>query len=250
MDDRLGPILRQPSRSAILTDFDGTLAPIVDDPADAIPLPGAADVLGQLARRYGRVAVISGRPAAFLDEFFGGRGLLLVGLYGLESVRDGEIVCDPAAERWRPVVADVATASDEHGPADVHVERKGLSVTFHYRGNPELEREALSWAQAQATASGLVLHPARMSYELRPPLECDKGTVTAGIVRGMDAVCFIGDDRGDLAVFDTLDRLEGEGRHVVRIGVRSTEAPAELIERADMLVDDPDAALALLRRLL
>jgi trehalose 6-phosphate phosphatase len=245
--ERLGPFLAEPRRAAILTDFDGTLAGIVEDPAAAVPLPGAADVLGELARRYGRVGIISGRPAAFLDHFFGRRGLLLFGLYGLESVREGRVVCDPAAERWRPIVEEVAAASEAHGPGEISVERKGLSVTFHYRATPETERAAHSWAQAQATASGLVLHPARMSYELRPPIECDKGTVTAALSQDMDAVCFIGDDRGDLTAFDALDRIEGDGRHVLRVAVRSAEAPPELIERADLLVPGPAAALSFLR---
>ncbi|HEX7276713.1 MAG TPA: trehalose-phosphatase, partial [Acidimicrobiales bacterium] len=49
------------ARSAgVFSDFDGTLAAIVDDPAAARPLPGAADALEALARRFARVGVISG----------------------------------------------------------------------------------------------------------------------------------------------------------------------------------------------
>jgi trehalose 6-phosphate phosphatase len=55
----------------VFVDFDGTLAPIVDIPEEARPLPGAAAVLGRLADRYARVAVISGRPVAFLVEHLG-----------------------------------------------------------------------------------------------------------------------------------------------------------------------------------
>jgi hypothetical protein len=36
----------------------------------------------------------------------------------------------------------------------------------------------------------------------------------------------------------------------MRVGVRSPEAPPELLERADVVVDGPPGALALLRRLL
>src|SRR4051812_8239399 len=55
-----------PARTALLCDFDGTLAPIVDDPAAAGPLPGAVEVLARLSERLGLVAVVSGRPVSFL----------------------------------------------------------------------------------------------------------------------------------------------------------------------------------------
>src|SRR5260221_10866738 len=58
----LDPLLARPEGSGIVTDFDGTLSPIVLHPAEARPLPEAAEVLGRLAARYGRVGVVSGRP--------------------------------------------------------------------------------------------------------------------------------------------------------------------------------------------
>jgi trehalose 6-phosphate phosphatase len=132
----------------------------------------------------------------------------------------------------------------------VRVEHKPLSVTFHYRERPDRESEARSWAEAEAARTGLVLHPARMSYELRPPVDRDKGTAVEEQGRGMSAACFVGDDRGDLPAFDALDRLGAAERcHVLRVGVRSQESPAELLERADVLVDGPQGALDLLARL-
>ena len=59
----LAPLRDDPRGTGVFTDFDGTLAPIVDDPASALPLPGVVDALEALAGRYGRVGVISGRPA-------------------------------------------------------------------------------------------------------------------------------------------------------------------------------------------
>jgi trehalose 6-phosphate phosphatase len=90
-----------------------------------------------------------------------------------------------------------------------------------------------------------------MSLELRPPVHVDKGTVVADLIRDRGAACFIGDDFGDLPAFDALDRHAAEtGEPVVRVGVRSQEAPAELIERADVLVDGPTGAVEFLRSLL
>src|SRR4051794_41740923 len=124
---------------------------IVDEPDAARPLPGAPEVLARLADRYARVWVVSGRPASFLQRFLGDTGVRLSGLYGLEWVDDGRVVTHPSAERWRPVVEDVARSTESQGPAGLLVERKGLSVTLHYRVDPDLERDVRRWADEEAT---------------------------------------------------------------------------------------------------
>ena len=248
----LAPFRDDPGGTGVFTDFDGTLAPIVDDPAAARPLPGVVDALAALAGRYGRVGVISGRPASFLAEHLGGRGVFLSGLYGLEFVADegGSIQAIEEAAPWREIVEAVAAAGDAALPAGISVERKGLCLTVHHRRDPSLEPESRAWVDAQAEETGLVVHPARMSFELRPPLKRDKGTVLAEAAEGRRQVCFLGDDRGDLTAFDTLDRMAGEGATVLRVGVDSPEAPAELLERADVVVEGPEGSLRILRGLL
>lgn len=254
----LAPLAASPGTSGILTDFDGTLAPIVGDPAAAEPLDGAVDVLHSLARRYARVAVVSGRPASFLSEHLelacGGResGLLATGLYGLETAEGDTVTSHPDAPRWRPVVSATADLADEEAPRGVFVERKGLSMTLHYRGNPVAEVWCRRWALEQAEQTGLVLHSARMSEELRPPIPVDKGTVVAGLASGLKAVCFLGDDLGDLPAFAALKELQrvDGGLTAVTVAVRSTEAPPDLLEQADLVVDGPPGALSLLRTLL
>src|SRR5207237_8443168 len=81
--ERLAPVREQAARAAVLVDFDGTLSPIVEDPAAARPLPGAGEALAELARRYARVAVGSGRPGSFLLTHLGedavGSGVVLPG---------------------------------------------------------------------------------------------------------------------------------------------------------------------------
>jgi trehalose 6-phosphate phosphatase len=248
----LAPFRDDPGGTGVFTDFDGTLAPIVDDPGEARPLPGVVDALAALAGRYGRVGVISGRPASFLAEHLGGRGVFLSGLYGLEFVEDegGAIQAIEEAAPWREVVETVAAAGDADLPAGIGVERKGLCLTVHHRRDPSLEGESRAWVDARAEETGLVVHPARMSFELRPPIKRDKGTVLAEAAEGRRQVCFLGDDRGDLTAFDTLDRMAAEGATVLRVGVDSPEAPAELLERADVVVEGPEGSLRILRGLL
>lgn len=249
VDDLIAPFLAAPGRAGILSDFDGTLSPIVEDPASAAPLDGVPETLDALARRYRRVAVLSGRPVAFLQELLPPT-VVLSGLYGLEVVDRGERRDHPQAGSWREVVDDVASLSEARGPAGMLVERKGLSLTLHYRSRPEAEPEVRAWAERQAARSGLVSRPARKSYELHPPIQADKGTAVRQLCGGLGAAMFLGDDVGDLPAFDALDGLAADGVEVVKIAVRSNEAPAAVIDRADVVVDGPEGAAGLLRRLL
>jgi trehalose 6-phosphate phosphatase len=235
-----------PRAAGVFCDFDGTLSPIVDDPAAARPGAGAVEVLTDLARRLNRVGVISGRPVAFLEPLFP-PGVLLAGLYGLETSIDGVRRDHPQSGTWREVVDDVAASSVARGPAGMRVESKGLSLTLHYRMAPHLEHDVRAWAEQQGARSGLIVRPARMSYELHPPIEADKGTTLLELAAGLAAVCFIGDDVGDLPAFDALDDLALAGAITVGVAVRSLEEDRELIERADLCVDDPEGAIALLR---
>ena len=96
-----------------------------------------------------------------------------------------------------------------------------------------------AFAEAQALRSGLECRPARMSYELHPPIPADKGSALVELSEDLTAVCFIGDDVGDLRAFDALDKAEAAGVHVVRVAVRSAEESEELLDRADVIVDGP-----------
>jgi trehalose 6-phosphate phosphatase len=207
-------------------------------------------VLAALAPRGHHVAVVSGRPVSFLREQLAAPGVALFGLYGLEAVApDGVVRTGADAERWRPVVAAAADDAERALPG-VLVERKGLSVTVHVRTAPDLEDEAFTWVRAYAVTSGLELHPARRSWELRPPEPHGKGDVASRLLDGVAAACFVGDDRGDLPAFDALDRAEADGTAVARVAVASDEAPAELLERADLILDGPTAVVDFLRELL
>jgi trehalose 6-phosphate phosphatase len=133
----------------------------------------------------------------------------------------------------------------------VFVERKGLSIVVHYRTAPSAGGWATEWAAAQAERTGLARHPARMSEELRPPLPVDKGTVVADLTGGLQRVCFIGDDIGDMPAFAALDELAASaGVTAVKVGVRSDEAPPALLAGADVVVDGPEGVVALFSRLL
>jgi trehalose 6-phosphate phosphatase len=236
-----------PERTGIFTDFDGTLSAIVEDPASARPIPGAVEVLARLADRFARVAVISGRPVLFLAQHVGvSDRLLLCGLYGLERMQGGEPVTVPEAERWRVAIEAAVQRVRDEAPSGVTVEDKGLGMTIHFRAAPDAEEWAGSWAADEATRSGLVVHSARQSVELRPPVETDKGTVVSELADGLEAAYFVGDDIGDLPAFNAVHAM-GNG---VAVAVRSSESPPELLAAADLVVDGPEGALEFLSGLI
>jgi trehalose 6-phosphate phosphatase len=236
----------------VFLDFDGTLAPIVSDPAAARPLPGAVDVLGALARRLGRVAVLSGRPVSYLAAHLAGApGVSLLGLYGMERGLAGTpgVWVDGRAARWRAVVDEAVSASAGRVPPGVEVEPKGLSVTFHYRRVPEAEEGVRSLGRSLSEATGLVASPGKMSVELRPPVAVDKGSVLSELGVGLEFALFAGDDAGDLPAFSALAGLRRAGCSTLGVAVAGAETPAAVLDGADVVVDGPPGVVAILSRL-
>jgi trehalose 6-phosphate phosphatase len=244
----------QPDSAAVLLDFDGSLAPIVVDPAAAAAPPATLDLLARLADRLALVGIVSGRPVDFLAAAVPLAAVELVGQYGLERRVDGRIVAEPAALPFRDAVAQAATEAERRWP-DLLIERKGeIAVTVHWRSIGEAGEALARDIEALAAELGLGVYPTRRARELRPPIAFDKGSAVRALLLANAAVTravFAGDDRGDLPALDALDALEAEGRltAAVRIAVRSSEIPGELLERADLVVDGPDGLVEWLRAL-
>jgi trehalose 6-phosphate phosphatase len=244
----LTAMVEEPATAALFLDFDGSLAPIVLDPAAARVLPAARAALVRLVPRLGTVAVVSGRPAAFLVDALGIDHLVYAGTYGLERVVDGVVVVDPRVEPWLDAVETAADDADAALPG-LLVERKGrVAVTIHWRTQPERGPEATAWAEAAAARLGLEAPlRGRMAVELRPPVPVDKGTTVAELARDATTAAFAGDDAGDLPAFAALRASVRDGRlrHAVTIGVASDEGPPE-VRDADVVVDGPRGLAELL----
>ena len=208
-----------------------------------------ADLLTELVERFGAVAVVSGRPVTYLVGHLPA-AVDLYGLYGLEARVAGVRSQHPAAEAWRAAVDEVARQAGADGPTGVDVEHKGLSVTLHLRRRPHLHVAARQWAEEAAQRSGLALRTAKMSFELHPPIEVDKGTVVEARAQGMTAACYVGDDAGDLPAFAALDRLAARGLATAKVAVATAESVPALLEQADVVVDGPAGAVVFLRGLL
>jgi trehalose 6-phosphate phosphatase len=255
----IAPIRAEPQAAAVLCDIDGTLAPIVPDPEDAAVPEATRQVLRDLAGRYALVACVTGRRALEARRIVGLEELTYSGNHGIELLRPdgGDPEVDPAvaagARRARDFVLDLD--AEDVSAAELRFESKGPIQALHWRG---AENEGRSRDQAQriasaAAAAGLVPHWGRKVLEIRPVADIDKGTAAQRLLEeaGTGLALFGGDDRGDLDAFAALRAMASSGRlrAAVCIGVASDEAPPELSERAEAMVDGTDGFLEVLRTL-
>jgi trehalose 6-phosphate phosphatase len=247
-------LARRAAEVAVCLDFDGTIAPIVEDPAAARPLPGVVDLLGPLADRYAAAAIVSGRPATYLASHAAAPGVRYLGMYGLEEIVEGRVQVDPRLEAARPAVeaAREELAGDPAVTASgAHLEDKRYAVAVHTRRVAEPGRWAGPIGQAAARIAaghGLEVVPGRMVWELRPQVHSDKGDAVRRVVAesGAGALVVAGDDLGDLPGFAVAAELGGG----LRVVAGSAEAPAELLDAADLVVDGPEGVRELLEHLL
>ena len=251
--EALKPLTQDPRRSGIFLDVDGTLAPIVGRAEDAKVPEETSRVLGVLARRYGCVACISGRAASEARRLVGVGAITYAGSHGAELLEPGDSKATilPAFADWAPRVQEFVRARDERDLRilRVRIEDKGPIVALHWRGVPDEDgaRARLEGVAQEAEAEGLHIHWGRKVLEIRPPVEVNKGQAVTELVRRHDlrAALFAGDDATDLDAFDALDALPA----AVRVGVRSSEGPAAIVERADLVVDGPEGFVAVLEAL-
>lgn len=246
----LQAVIADPGATMIGLDFDGTLAPIVDDPEHAYADPAAVAALGRLGSRVGTVAVITGRPARTavrlggFDREAGLGSMVLLGQYGVErwNAAGNEFVLPPEP-------AEVAAAADELpglldglGLAEARIEHKGRAVGVHTR---TLHDPAAAFAQLEspvrslAERHGLRVEPGKNVWEIRAP-GMDKGDALRSLVveTGARQVVFAGDDLGDLPAFEAVRGLRDEGVAGLLVCSASHEEDA-LMAISDVVLDGP-----------
>jgi trehalose 6-phosphate phosphatase len=233
----------------IATDFDGTLAPLVLDPERSRAVDGAVDALAALARRGAQVAVITGRDArtaVLLGGLDAVPGIIVAGLYGIETWHDGELTSPETPEAILRLRERLPAVIESAHP-DVWIEDKRLSLVVHFRRTPDpaaAMAEVAAPVHALGHELGLEVHPGSDVLELRLP-GYDKAGALARLADGRTAVLYLGDDLGDLPAFAQIGRLREAGGVAYCIGVRSSNV-AELAGAADAYVDEPAAVAALL----
>jgi len=229
-----------PREVLIASDYDGTIAPIVDDPALASPFVGVVEQLKAIVPLVRAVAIISGRSERSLGRLLPVPGVILVGENGGGEVspderarlRDFERRAAHLAERWPGVV----------------VEAKAASVSVHFRASPIASAELKRGLVGLVAGSSLAMVENRRVFDVQ--------LRRAGKLRSMSrlirefkpgAVFYAGDSRDDARVQRCLARL---GVPALCAGMASEEMPARLFRGADVILDGPAGLADLLRRLI
>jgi trehalose 6-phosphate phosphatase len=254
----LEPFRSEPESAGLFLDFDGTLSEIVQIPSEARPIEGARELLADLAARLRLVAVVSGRSAGELLDWLGPE-VEIWGIHGAERTRGGRVElsdrAEPYAELMERVKQEAERRLEELDMPGVLLEDKRVMLGLHYRAAQDVEvaRRALDDIAEELTQGyGLQRAGGRLAIELRPPVEFSKSQVVLQRAReaSLKTAGFVGDDRVDLPAFDALDALAEEGVATLRVGVGSSEAPPELLERADVTVQGPIGVVEWLKQLL
>jgi trehalose 6-phosphate phosphatase len=216
VDARLDVVRSHLKDAVIALDFDGTLSPIVDDPAKAHIHPAAAEVLVELASRVRAIAVVTGRPARQVLDLGGleevadamASDLYVFGQYGNERWTSSQRVINGP----RPPLGlatflrELPRTLREADAADAYVEEKGLAVAVHTRRMAEPDAafsRLLPVLTREAEAHDLTIEPGKAVIEVRAD-GMDKGLVVDRLISQLKpkAFVFAGDDLGDLEAFE------------------------------------------------
>jgi trehalose 6-phosphate phosphatase len=256
----LEAIVRAPSETLIATDFDGTLAPIVEDPAQAFADLNAVAALGRLGERVGAVVVITGRPVRTVvrlgrfRDIAGLQSMIVLGQYGVErwNAADDQYLIPPDPPEIRAVAEELPKVLDSRDLADARIEDKGRAIAVHTRSLPDPKGALAKLADPLgdlAARHGLLLEPGKNVWEIRAP-GMDKGVALRTIVdeTGARQVIFAGDDLGDLPGFRAVRDLATAGVSGLLVCSASTEEVA-LTELCDVVVDGPSGLAAWLNEL-
>ena len=222
----------------VACDYDGTLSPLVNNPADAKPNRDSAvaiRLLAQMAQTH--VAIISGRALldlASLAEF--DPRVHLVGSHGSEFDADfNDRLTEKQTSLRRRLELELSKISDTHTGFSIEV--KPASVAFPYRNAPQKQAEIAlqSIKEGPARLAGVFTKTGKMVMELTV-IATDKGTALETMRRrvGASAVLFIGDDTTDEDAFRTLSGPDvgikvGDGESLAEFRVSDTDGVASAL---------------------
>ncbi len=246
-------------------DFDGTLAPIVDDPESAHIHPDAPEVLVDFAAQVRAIAVITGRPARQVLALGGleevgnaigdtGRELFVLGQYGNErwTSTDRRVISPKPPRGLATFISELPRLLRRAEAAGAWIEEKGLAVAVHTRRleDPDDAYERLLPILTEAAKSHeMDVEPGRSVIEIRAH-GMNKGAAVHRLVEelGAKAIVFCGDDLGDVEAFKAVQELRADGYPGLLVCSASEEENA-LADMADIVVAGPGGVLDLLREM-
>jgi trehalose 6-phosphate phosphatase len=236
-------------RPVVFLDYDGTLAPIVENPEDAVMGEGMREALGALAARL-PCAVVSGRDLDDVRGFVAHDGLYFAGSHGFDLAGPGgwrEVV--EKGKAFLPVLAEAADAIEAAlaGIAGARVERKRFALAVHTRQVAEAEEERVAEIVRAVVAERPRLKASRGKkvWDVKPRTDWNKGYAVLALMKilhldGPDVLpLYLGDDTTDE---DAFRALAGRG-----LGLVVRDAGEDRRTAADYALDGTGDVEAFLR---
>ena len=241
--EQIREIIRR-SPFGLITDVDGTISKTAPTPEKARVTPLCRRYLSQLCPRVALVAAISGRPASQVREMVGIEGMVYIGNHGLERWQEGHTEFSTPVSGYAEIIR--ATAKELMpilALKGVSLENKGVTATIHYRLSPDparAEREILKAVENLPQISKLRIMRGKMSVNLLPDIEVNKGTATLGLIHQyrLKGAIYLGDEITDLNAFSAIHsasrNLDFSGLAIV---VTGPETPEKLSAEADFTLN-------------
>jgi trehalose 6-phosphate phosphatase len=241
----------------LVFDIDGTLSPIAPTPAEARLHPAARSLLEQ-ARSFAHVAIITGRSVVDGAAMVNVEGLTYIGTHGLEW-------CDGLPSEHPVQVTPAALAYIEPGRhlldlaehtygthPGILVERKRVGGSIHYRLSPDpdqMRADLFALLEQPAQEAGMLLREGKRVIEIKPPVAANKGDGVRRFVEryALQGILFAGDDRTDLDAMLELARLRTSGLATFSIAVQHPDTIPQLLQQADLVVQEVDGMINVLR---
>ena len=222
----------------VATDFDGVLAPIVQDPMRARPVQGAVEALARIARKHRtHAAVVSGRDLDTLTLLTGiapHSAITQIGAHGAQSTRDdGELLDEDQAELLAALTSALEEMLEDH--PGMRLEHKPTGTVLHTRGEPAEAAAAAMSAAREVAGRHTGVHVLRGKGVLEMAVvRADKGSALRSLAREVhaDAMAFFGDDVTDENAFAVM----GERDLSVKVGPGDTharfrvDAPSDVVQ--------------------
>jgi trehalose 6-phosphate phosphatase len=253
----IGERIKTASQILLLTDFDGTLSPIVGRPGEAaLPEDTRRAVEALVSHERVGVAVVSGRALSDIRNRVGIRGVTYAGNHGIEIEGPWLKFVYPPAESLRPVIRRLHSSLSEvlAGFEGALVEDKGITLTVHYRlvredRVDELKRICEETVRRLRSEGKIRTTEGKKVYEIRPGVLWDKEDAIVLLMSGWisstggnaSLAIFLGDDLTDEGGFKVVNTYDGVSIYVGETG-RTTAAryflrsPAEVAEFLQRLI--------------
>lgn len=204
----------------LFLDYDGTLAPIVDKPNRAVISRENKELLKKLSKNHGcKLAIISGRALPEIKRMVGIKNIIYAGNHGLEIEGPKIKFRNPVLPRHRTILKQIKNDLNRKISLikNAFVEDKGLSLSLHYRLVDRRDMQLLKSRFHQALAfyalnKKINIRTGKKVFEIRPPVEWDKGRAVSWILAQQSRVekrnkgfpIYIGDDNTDEDAFRVL----------------------------------------------